>query len=596
MQFSNVFGQYANASSTTAVTSKMGTQRLASNLNDLQAGNIFEGTVNSVKGGRVMLGLSNGSQLSARLDGTVSLNEGQSLFFQVKSNDGATIAIRPFTVEGTQVNLTLMSALSAANIPIDEENLKMVNLMMEKAMPIDRDSLTQMTRLVANHPTANVETLVEMQNLKLPVTPQMISQFENYANDKQAITNELTKFMENLPEAIANDKLNANELSQMAGKVLSVITEGLEAKATSAAFPTATSAENAINTVAGAFDEVIQPELVPNAELSGEAVQMPEAEEVVTTQTGAVAAGEGEEGFVEQKAEGEAVLSSQSQETNSQSASPAPGSLGAMFNSNQMAVLTNNLFEASLLPDNQILEKDMNAMQLLSEVAKELPNLSNADKDSLMKLFLSAEFKELTKEAMQQQWTLKPEDLAGKDSEQISKLYSHLKDQLDRIELAVKATGQDSTAISSTAEAIRNNVDFMNQVNETYQYVQIPLQMNGKNAAGELYVFTNKRAISEEGELSAFLHLDMEHLGSTDVSVRMKNKEVNTKFYFDNDASYALIEKYSDVLAERLKKKGYHCKVEVVNEGKHLDFVDDFLKKDEVNVGLLHRYSFDMRA
>ena len=49
-----------------------------------------------------------------RIEGKVQLSLGQSMFFQVKSNDGSQIAIRPFSVEGTGANYTLLQALSAA--------------------------------------------------------------------------------------------------------------------------------------------------------------------------------------------------------------------------------------------------------------------------------------------------------------------------------------------------------------------------------------------------------------------------------------------------------------------------------------------------
>lgn len=92
-----------------------------------------------------------------------------------------------------------------------------------------------------------------------------------------------------------------------------------------------------------------------------------------------------------------------------------------------------------------------------------------------------------------------------------------------------------------------------------------------------------------------FLHLDLDHLGSTDVSVRMRGREVSTRFYLDNDTAYALLEKIIRCW-KRGWKKGYHCKIDVVNEEKHVNFVDDFLKMDQPAATQLHRYSFDMRA
>ena len=225
-----------------------------------------------------------------------------------------------------------------------------------------------------------------------------------------------------------------------------------------------------------------------------------------------------------------------------------------------------------------------------------MSELTDADRSALLKLLGSSEIKTLAREAMKQQWLLKPQDLAGKESDQVSRLYDHLKNQLNRIESAVRATGQEAPALTQMANEIRNNVDFMNQVNQTYQYVQIPLQMNGQNVAGELYVYANKKAAGDDDELSAFLHLDMEHLGSTDVSVKMRNRKVDTKFYFDNEASYDLVMEHADELSERLRRKGYDCNISVVNEANKIDFVEDFMKQDTKSIGLVHRYSFDMRA
>ncbi|MBE5890881.1 MAG: flagellar hook-length control protein FliK [Lachnospiraceae bacterium] len=592
MQLSNLVGMYNNSTSQPVKASaQMGTQKLVSSLSELTQGNIFEGTVNSIKGGRVLLGLSNGQTLSARLDASISLTQGQSLFFQVKSNDGNTIAIRPFTLNGNQVNLTMMNALSQANLSINESNLTMVNSMMEKAMPVDRDSLAQMARLVSNNPTANVETLVEMTNLKLPTTPEMISQFENYANDRQAITNELNQFMEELPNSLANQNLSVGEMAKTASDVLQILTENLSFE-NGEPLPNVALEQNAETDVAQ--QGVIQQDVTQQ-----DVTQQTVSQQTVSQQPSVDIQGANHDVLQQAEAEAEPGATEQAMSASLEKevlVNASPGSLGSLFNTNQLSNLTNNLFEANLLPNNQTLVPEQNAMELLNQIAMGLSNLSDADKASLVKLFLSGEFQDLSKEAMKQQWTLKPQDLAGSESDKVSKLYEHLKNQLNRIESAVRATGQESNSLIQTATDIRNNVDFMNQVNQTYQYVQIPLQMNGQNVAGELYVYTNKKNMDEDGELSAFLHLDMENLGSTDVSVKMKDRNVDTKFYFDNDASYQLVMEHSEELAERLRRKGYNCKIAVVNEAKHLDFVEDFMKQDAKPIGLVHRYSFDMRA
>ena len=57
-----------------------------------------------------------------------------------------------------------------------------------------------------------------------------------------------------------------------------------------------------------------------------------------------------------------------------------------------------------------------------------------------------------------------------------------------------------------------------------------------------------------------------------------------------------LIMQHMDMLEERLRRKGYYCTVNVINQEKKVDFVEDFLKRDLPTAGKLHRYSFDVRA
>ena len=137
----------------------------------------------------------------------------------------------------------------------------------------------------------------------------------------------------------------------------------------------------------------------------------------------------------------------------------------------------------------------------------------------------------------------------------------------------------------------------MNQINQAYTYIQVPLKMAGQSASGELYVYTNKKSLMEKDkELSAFLHLDLDNLGSTDVSVKLLGKNVTTNFYLEKDEAFDLIANNLTILERRLNAKGYNCKMNVTKESKHVNFVDDFMKKDMPSAGRVHRYSFDMRA
>ena len=123
-----------------------------------------------------------------------------------------------------------------------------------------------------------------------------------------------------------------------------------------------------------------------------------------------------------------------------------------------------------------------------------------------------------------------------------------------------QAAAQSQTNAGNALQNIRENVECMNQMNQMFQYVQLPLKLSGTQAQGELYVYTNKRNLAKkEGVLTAILHLDLEHLGNMDInlSLNMDTEQVISRFYLEED-SIALLEEHIEELTQRLIKKGYH--------------------------------------
>ena len=229
MQISELAKQYVSTtSSSEAMKGTRGVEKLVSSIRDLTAGNIFEGTVNSVQDGKVVLGLSNGSLINARLDAGMQLSQGQSMFFQVKSNNGETIAIRPYTVGGNGVNLTLLNALNAAGLPVTDKYLNLANNMMQEQMPIDKNTMNQMARILMANPDMSVNTLVQMKKLNLPITNEMVAQFENYVDDSSAVHKALDSFITELPTTMAGKDMPLEQLKAFDSQLLMIIADGME--------------------------------------------------------------------------------------------------------------------------------------------------------------------------------------------------------------------------------------------------------------------------------------------------------------------------------------------------------------------------------
>ena len=578
MQISNLVSQYNNSvANGEPMTGAKGVEKLVSSLNEMSKGMIFEGTVSSVRGNQVKLALSNGQQILARLAGKFSFEQGQSVFFQVKNNDGGTIEIKPYTVDGEGANLTLMDALKAAGLPVDGINLSMVNKMMEEQMPIDKTSLNQMYQLVQDNKDINVTTLVELKRLGIEINQVNAAQFENYANDKQAITIAMDSLIDELPNALSAEDLSMYKLVTQARDILNIVTEGLPEEAF----------------ISSEASDMSQYETIMRDNQSAPVVKkhfnIAELFESLNS-----VSGESQDIHTTQKinnAPATDTIILQENETKS-------NTIGFLLSDKQIEELNEQV--RMLLPDLQennisLYSEDSSVVGILNDIKSMLEN-TPANADTLRHLFSGEAFKLMLKEALEQQWMIKPGDLE-KNPKKLDGLYDKIEKQITNMEIILKTSGVVNPKAEALADNIRGNIEFMNQINEAYTYVQVPLKMNEKNASGQLYVYTNKKSMSNpDKELSAFLHLDLEHLGGTDVSIKMLHRKVTTNFYLDSDESYALVKQFLPVLEKRLQDKGYNCELNVNSGLKQMNFVAGFLKKDLPPTGQVHRYSFDIRA
>lgn len=652
MQIRDMLGQYSQnvKNGTEELMSAQGTQKLVSSMQELEPGSTFEGTVNSVKNGKVVLALGNGQTITARLDGKVSIQPGESMFFQVRSNDGTTIALRPYVQAGNINNPILLNALTAAGVPATERNITMVDSMMKEQMSISRQSILDMGRVVGSNPNVNVNTAVLMTKIGLPVSAEMASQFENYMVDQHAIVDEMDLAMNQLGRLLGDADLGEEQSFELYGKVLDI----LNGEGETPAQTTDGLQQNDTGTMVNAGENIEMEAAVQQSKngAAAEGVQKQVQQQNTKDLISMGAAGQEQSAGVAENAEniaGEQTAgnAAQSMQTgidaadvlkNTQADTAADfknvqgqtDTLEQILDQNgldhlkrllqNIPTLTGNTdlfevqeeedvfvdtmsgddagkkaFELAQAEPEVTLKQSMTAEDFLNTLRDALKQNQEYGFAGMTKLFGSKEFAAILKNRAEKQWLLEPEQL--REASKVSDLYERLDHQMKQMENVMKAAGVTQNSFIQTAADIRSNVEFMNQINQVYTYVQLPLKLSGQNASGDLYVYTNKKNLNDpEAELTAFLHLDLDNLGSTDVSIRMKDKNVKTNFYIADDASYDLIEKHLPVLEKRLAQKGYRCSITMSKEEKKVEFVEDFLQRDMPQAGTLHRYSFDVRA
>lgn len=586
MQISDLLGKYGQ--NTVPVTAqeqavKTGTQQLAGTLSSLQTGNVFEGTVTDISDGQVLLTLANGEKISARLEGQIQLRLNQAMFFEVKSNTQTQIAIKPY-LNGDSSNPTLLKALMQAGMGVTTDNLEMVRTMMEEQLPIDKNSLNQMMRQLAMFPKAAPSVIAQMNKLGIPVTEANVQQFSNYKADTAAIMKELENVLEQLPKSIAGEGDTAGQMTAKNMQLMDILFGGETIEQSQDAG--AKAQELLAKTADGSV--TIKSGEQQAADIAKELQQILSTAEDGMQQTSA--AGKGiQQADAAKQAEGR------------QMPAATQGSLGEILGKEGAASLEQQLKALEtdgkqvLFDKNGNLNTGMSAEEFLKNLNQLFKENEFPQKEALFKLFSGKEYQTIFKKAVENQWYLEPQETGSKET--VEKLYNRLQTQMNRLDEFIKQAGSGTEGLQKAVADVRGNIEFMNQINQIYNFVQLPLKMNGQNVNSELYVYTNKKNPRDmDGELSAFLHLDMDHLGSTDISVKMKGTAVKTNFYMADDASYELILAHAEELAERLENKGYQCQIEVKSEEKDMDFVEDFLKHDMPSAGKVYRYSFDVRA
>lgn len=635
MKISDMLGQYSQnvRNGAEELQSARGMQKMVSSVGELEVGNIFEGTVNSVRGGKVLLALGNGQMVLAQMDGRVNITPGSSMFFQVKSNDGETVAIRPYTGAGNAGNPILLNALTTAGLPATERNFVMVDSMMKEQMPVGKQSLLEMVRVLNANPDVKVPTLVQMTKMGIPINAQTAAQFENYLTDSHTIFSQMDDAINQITGIFENEEMTGEAAFAVNEKILDILEQE-----NPRAVVLLEEMQGETQKAAAAPEQQGGAQPTGDAQTVGSQMQTGNLPEAGKTQTAGNPAetipvnGETAGKVPEQQMDASVKEAVQ---TLAEGRVPLSGEpLSSLFSEEQLAHLTKILqsvpalatdtqlfpgltpdetFVDTMSPEEQsfmgtkeaplpeeaskaVLNKDMNVGGFLTAVRNALEENSIYGFAGVKRLFSSKEYQMALRSVMEQQWLIKPEEL--RQEHKVSELYDRLEAQMNQMEHLIRAAGAEAQSFHTAAADVQSNIEFMNQVNQVYNYVQIPLRLSGQNASSELYVYRNRRNQSDpDGELTAFLHLDLEHLGSTDVSIKLKEKNVTANFYLDDDASYELVEKHLPILEKHLKKKGYFCKVTVAKEPvESANFVENIREKENSAAATLHRYSFDVKA
>lgn len=511
-------------------------------------GQFLKGQVLDLRANQIQVLLENGFVVSARTEGTLNLSIGEYARFFVAQTTEDQILLKLAKEEGQTENPMIDKALAAANIQKTERSISIVTELLNHQQPANEASIRRYLSLSTKYPELPVKDLILMELHHIPVTKENVEQFAAYQNrnaklltQAQDMLQNLTETIKQMPEGSAKQEL-LQQLRQMIGS------QTASAGANTAL--TETSAQTQKQALMQGSEQI------SGANASGQTTFANASAESGTLKDFAAL-------LPNADSNGKISGKTDSLQTNLQTAP------------NASTQSTQNTLDAS----------QQNASSATESVLKTLEADSHEDTESLLKEFFNS-------------FLLEPEDIA--DPEKVQKYYDELNEKLTKLEqLAQKAAEQTSDNNSAAApKQMKQNLSFMEAVNNVFPYLQLPLKFKETPAHGELYVYERKKALKPSDSLSALLHLELEALGTTDIFVTLAGNHVTTRFSMTDKSSGDLIKTELPKLTTALAAKGYLLQSEVSvrepSDEPTPTLLEQFL--EEHAPGGLNRYTFDIRA
>lgn len=514
-------------------------------LSDLLQGQFFKGMITDVRNnGLVQIMLADNELVNATLSGKMTLNIGEKVIFQVKEHTPDRLVISP-TSYGDGSNEIISKALLQAGLPESDKNIVLVKELMNFNQRVDKDTIINLLKQTRDYPNASVSSLVEMDAHDMPLSDENINQFENYKNLEYKLT---------------------DGLNNISDSITTMLSENISSQETSVAGNTELF-QNIMNVIVDEAETQNRP--IFNQVIGDDGVVINEAEHNANSNDANI------------------VSEHENISTNTNTNIEIPDTETAKDTEKSFVETAKQMIIDAKTP-----EDIRNVTTYINE------NISS--KAELTEVFNSPAVADNIKERITKKFMINPEIFTDENvnpKEKIDKLYSKLIDLSEHLEKALDANPKGSDNLSSGNRNLSQNLNFMSDLNNLSSFVQIPVKFSNSEANAELYVYNKNRGkVNDNDTLTAFLHLDMESLGATDVNVSLTQNHVTVRFSLEDSASARLIDKHLDELVKKLESKGYfaECKSEVIKKEEESP-VTNIFEHDESAISI-KRYLFDIRA
>lgn len=592
------------------------------NYNNLSKGQVFSGQVTNISPGELTLELENGQTFTAKYDNSSELSIGDGARFKVVDREDGQITLKAIQSGNTLENV-VYKALDASGLPFSSKNEELITALLKNEYPVSKQMINGMLQQSLKNPDISMTNLVLMNKAGLDITPESTRMFEMYSTGRTefAVAAEQNfNDMLGMIEGLLSDG-NTEGSAALAGNMLDIFNIGKEPDELVLALATNDETDTPVihpDNLASFLDKLIEEgTALPNTSQTSDEARLDIT--VLTSDTPVSS-------ILDEEQRLEIFTLFENTDTEVDAAklqNLIKGDIGI----SELSELLKTLPESEQARLEPILKQtadflgrefpissDMLAGFLpksatLGEAAEHIKNLlttTSVPPEIKQTLLKSGDFHKTLKMLMYTDWTLSAEELTEKEA--VTNLYKRIDEQINLLKaLADNTPGSSSAKLSADLGQTKQNMNFMNDMNQMYNFVELPIRMNGQTATGDLYVYSDKhkKRIPGRNSISCLLHLDMANLGGMNIRIELNEGQVSTRFFLKDDDSGRLISKHLDELDIAMAKQGFIPKSEVIEttdkedekklKSGEFNPVNDFISSEMTNNNY-SRYTFDMRA
>lgn len=530
------------------------------NLRDLAAGDVFRGEIININNQNVEILLDGNEYINATMQQALELNIGEKLLFQVKDNSDTQLVIRP--VANNEVSLELVNkSLLTAGLTINDKNIAIVKELIANGQPIDRQSIINMIKLSSVYANESIDKLIDMTKNGIEINRENLDMYDAYTTSSHHITENIMGIGDGILEVF--EKILESDVSTENFIENNVSLENLtESNINAGNLENNVSLENF--TESNINPENLMGNIISSDSFTKINTILEDLSNIFDTDN-------------DNKQISESINVDKNNIYNRESIQEAPKESTKDF------------------------LKMVDSSDTFKELSEVLKNIGkNMPKEAFNNIIKSPVFKEKITKLLMDRLYLNPAKLS-EDKKIVKNEVDKIYDKLNKLTEMIKNMPETvkSENLSLAGDKLSKNMNFMNELNNIEAYVQVPVKFSEGNKNGDLYVYNRRRNKKiNDDTLTAFLHLQLDYLGATDINISLKKNSVTAKFTLDDETSRNLVEDNLGELAERLEKIGYNVTISTeLSEKKSQKFNAILpITSNNENTVSIKRYIFDIRT